>query len=276
MRTRETVEWEAVRAFCRDAGDLNSLYFQIPPTFDLVRCSVCGLLFCNPRLSVDIVNAFYDDYMGGRFQAVIPPYNADFRAEVQRKIADELERELKRGAVGLLGVMRHNLMGLFRNIRALDVGCAHGPMLRCFREKGWRAYGIDVSERAAQRAREYGTVWVGDVHTLLEEQPGSRYDCITLVDVLEHLASPSRVLWNAARVLKPGGVMYLEVPNSESGMDEVSRHFFLFPESCIRAMLERHGLSEYRVVHLSDRYNAYDLPSQGRLHQVFVRKPLRP
>ena len=78
------------------------------------------------------------------------------------------------------------------------------------------------------------------------------FDAITLWDVLEHMADPIAVLKKAARLLRPGGILALNVPNIESLIAKLmgsrwplllTEHLYYFSPSSLRLLLERSGFS---------------------------------
>lgn len=99
--------------------------------------------------------------------------------------------------------------------RLLDVGIGSGLLLHLAAEAGFRPLGVEISADAAERARaEFGVdVWVGDFERFPTHEP---VDALVMADVLEHTADPRRFLDHAARVLRPGGALFLAVPNRRS------------------------------------------------------------
>ena len=97
--------------------------------------------------------------------------------------------------------------------RVLDLGCAFGFGTR--RVAGGRfVVGIDVSEAYIRRAARAG----GCTRYLRaggEQLPfaGAAFDAVLCLDVLEHVRDERTVLCEAARVLRPGGVLILSVPH---------------------------------------------------------------
>jgi SAM-dependent methyltransferase len=95
----------------------------------------------------------------------------------------------------------------------LDVGSHCGFFLRRARSTGWRTVGAEPSPVSSALAREqYGL----DVRTgWLEEAglPSARFDAVTVIDVLEHIADPNALLAEIRLVLRPSGFLLVKVPN---------------------------------------------------------------
>ena len=109
--------------------------------------------------------------------------------------------------------------------RLLDVGCAHGFFLSLARERGYDVTGIEASPPMTRFAREVLRIPIieGCLHEIpLGDQP---WDVITFTDSLEYLTNPTRDLKRLFQMLRPGGLVFLKVPNGN--------YFYL------RHMLER-------------------------------------
>ena len=98
--------------------------------------------------------------------------------------------------------------------RLLDIGCNEGRSMKIFARNGFQVTGLEFSEQAASVARASGFT----VHTcaLAEYEPATLYDVAVLSNVLEHSLAPKQMLQDAARVLKPGGEVWISCPNSKS------------------------------------------------------------
>lgn len=97
--------------------------------------------------------------------------------------------------------------------RLLDIGCGFGWLLDEARQRGWETYGIEASDVGCSHAWEMGLeVKKGCFpQTSYEDR---KMDVITLMDVLEHLEKPREILLSIRNVLKPGGLLVLNAPNS--------------------------------------------------------------
>jgi SAM-dependent methyltransferase len=139
--------------------------------------------------------------------------------------------------------------------RLLDIGFGNGAFLELAAEIGWSAEGIDFDPAAVQAARSRGLeVRCAGVEELAGE-PGA-YDVITLSHVLEHVYDPPALLRAVYRLLKPGGLFWLETPNLDSlgharfgrnwrGL-EPPRHLTLFCVDSIKLALAQAGFTKPR------------------------------
>lgn len=97
--------------------------------------------------------------------------------------------------------------------RVLDLGCAFGFGTR-LPAKRFETYGHDLSASHIERARHSlpdVTFTVGPADSV--PYPDAFFDAVLLLDVLEHVPDDAAVLREIARVLRPGGMLILSVPN---------------------------------------------------------------
>ncbi|MGH6892985.1 MAG: class I SAM-dependent methyltransferase [Dongiaceae bacterium] len=96
----------------------------------------------------------------------------------------------------------------------LDVGCGWAQALLYFKAKGAGCYGFDPADEAVEHGRKVGLNVVKAGMDRMDVFGSRQFDVVTLLNVLEHLADPVGVLKEIReRVLKPGGVLVIEVPN---------------------------------------------------------------
>lgn len=132
----------------------------------------------------------------------------------------------------------------------LDIGAATGFFLDIARRRGWKAYGVEASDYAAGVARSKGL----DVMTgVLEDYPAAPdfFDAITAWDVIEHLHCPRNTIRRMNAVLKPGGLLAINTPDSGSALAQVlgvkwhlvvpPEHLNLFHRKSLRRLLEENG-----------------------------------
>jgi SAM-dependent methyltransferase len=95
----------------------------------------------------------------------------------------------------------------------VDVGCGDGVFLAMV--SGSRKRGLELNPEAVARARGRG---LNVKEGLLGDLQNESTDILTLFQVLEHVPRPHEVLQEAARVLRPGGQLYVAVPNNDGWM----------------------------------------------------------
>lgn len=119
------------------------------------------------------------------------------------------------------------LLGLKSSGRLLDVGCGRGRWLKYIREHSrFQVEGVEPSPEAAAYGREiYGlTVVTGDLHS--SAYPDGIFDVVYLRNVLEHIAAPQELRDEIHRILKPGGICAVHVPNDASITNTLKRALY--------------------------------------------------
>ncbi len=112
-----------------------------------------------------------------------------------------------------------NTLKMLEGKDVLDVGCAAGSITKNIAQKGFKVHGIDVLETSIEIAKEFNSVPNAsyEVRDLLKEPfPENSFDCITFLETIEHVESPSLYLRAFHRILRPGGYVILSTPNATS------------------------------------------------------------
>jgi 2-polyprenyl-6-hydroxyphenyl methylase/3-demethylubiquinone-9 3-methyltransferase len=103
--------------------------------------------------------------------------------------------------------------------RILDVGCGGGLLSEGMAVRGADVTGIDLSDKPLGVAKlhllesgqkvDYRKI---SVEQLADEMPGA-FDAVTCLEMLEHVPNPSSVVTACARLVKPGGQVFLSTLN---------------------------------------------------------------
>ncbi|HEY1341414.1 MAG TPA: class I SAM-dependent methyltransferase [Bryobacteraceae bacterium] len=158
----------------------------------IVRCGRCRMMYQNPRVDETAMGDAYEVLAGyRRFSAQDAAKQALFTARIERLRRDRALPE--RGSF-------------------LDVGAARGIMLGCVSSAlpDWRLSAVELSPSARARLTRVGYKCAASIADL---DPRVKFDWINIDNVLEHLPDPLGVLLDLKLRLKPGGFIYVEVPN---------------------------------------------------------------
>lgn len=175
-----------------------------------------------------------------------------------RALHAHLERVLVAGGVG-------------RTARLLDAGCGTGGLIRrmATMHPDWRWTGVDREPLACALAGSRGATEVVEASVTALPFAEGTFDAVVLADVLYHLDDDEAALAEAARVVRPAGVVVINVPAHRwlwSYHDVTVHGRRRYERRELRAKLERAGLVVRQVTH----WNTLPLPL------VWARRKLLP
>lgn len=238
----------------------------MPDDYAVVRCATCGQRRLDPQLSPEQLDdlysgAYFSSSQGvsGRLPLIKAPptdYSAVVVSARQFKFAKTL-RALTRLLPGARSL--------------LDVGAATGDFVKLAREHGFAAEGIEMSAFAVEQAETLNSI--GLRRRMLADVDGDAlYDCIHLNHVFEHFNDPLQELAQIRRLLRPDGVLYLEVPyqfqpverarfwlrrdRPEFTLHSLHHAFFYTPRTIARLLRERGFAIAGLSVFDAERYEA--------------------
>jgi len=207
-----------------------------PGRFVLDECRDCGHVFQNPRLKPAGLEFYYRDCYDGLGEKNMTGMFEGNRAGYRSRA--ELARDV--GASG----------------EWLDVGMGHGHFCQEAAAvlPGVEFDGLDLGD-AVELARRQGRIrtgYRGSFVDLAEELAG-RYDVVSMYHYLEHTTEPQRELAAAMTVLRPGGLLAIELPDPECRWAKVlgrwwmpwlqPQHLNLMPIANLRAELAALGFT---------------------------------
>jgi len=137
------------------------------------------------------------------------------------------------------------------SISIASVGCGPAEGLRWldqFIGPRGKIVGIDVEPIHARRIAPHIEYVIGKLETALIAS-GS-FDAVLALDVLEHLDNDAVGLYQAAQMVKPGGLLLITVPALPSlwgGQDVISHHRRRYTKATLLRTFERAGLPPPRV-----------------------------
>jgi len=163
------------------------------------------------------------DYFPPAFQKRLASkeYASGCNTEVWR---DYAWREIQRGRE-IVRTLRQ--IAPLRGRRVLDVGSGYGGMLISMAEQGADIVGIEIDPERAQMGRQRLAdlamdvpYHLGDICDASTCAQLGLFDVIVCQDVLEHVMQPSTVIASLCALMRPGGLIYVQIPN-KYGVDQL-------------------------------------------------------
>lgn len=263
--------------------------FGTPGNYDYGRCNQCAAVFQTPMPDAGQIATFYpDDY-------------EQYQPERPKKLKN-LEKGALKAVFGyrhlevpgiyllagqLLGRFKYSNTPPFRSGRqALDIGCGNGKFLIKLQALGWEVQGVEFNAGAVEVCRASGlNVFHGDLHAA--GFADERFDMVSARHLIEHLPDPNHFMAEVARILKPGGYLYIRTPSSKAlgrkifgkywFPNEVPRHLVLFSPENLALLARRHGLEKGQVrLQTSPKFflNSFDY-RLGRRKETSKKSSLR-
>lgn len=195
------------------------LMFDHYDRYDYFICTKCQCVFQYPMPSLEEINGFY------------PADYSIYERNVRVKKITQLKQAIFRHKYGytnfkpfwayqLLAAVLSPFYKLDKpdyiaNGKLLDVGCGNGRYLLTMQSLGWNVQGVEFSENGLKVCLDNKlTVHHGDLQsaTFLDNS----FDVITVRHLIEHIREPHLFMAELARILKPGGKLMIETPNSDA------------------------------------------------------------
>jgi 2-polyprenyl-3-methyl-5-hydroxy-6-metoxy-1,4-benzoquinol methylase len=144
-----------------------------------------------------------------------------------------------------------------RGLRLLEVGCFTGEFLVLAQEAGFEVTGYELQDEAVAEAQKTlpGRVKKIDVHDRGLE--GDSYDAVCLFGVVEHVRDPKGLVARCVQMLKPGGWIFVQTPDSGSLPARLLgrywppyapiEHINLLPRAALESVLEDAGCESFRA-----------------------------
>jgi len=147
----------------------------------------------------------------------------------------------------------------------LDIGCGTGDFLKVCQRSGWKVNGVEPNKKARKIAFEklknnsadkINFNLESDISFYLDKE--IRFDVISMWHVLEHVPDLKSYISNLKKLLKPGGVLIIAVPNFKSydakyykqfwAAFDVPRHLWHFSQKSIRLLFSKQKMKVVKIM----------------------------
>ncbi len=229
-----------------------STHLNLDERFGVSRCHSCDLLFLSPRPSDDALHKIFH----GKVVDGLKDYTAKPAGYGQ---VTESRRVLFRHRIKSVTTSYfNNEVGTL-----LDIGASSGVFLEEAEKQGWQAYGVEPSTAGTEALVQKG---LQAKQAFAENLPfeNNYFDWVHSNHVFEHLADPLAAAKEAQRVLKPGGLVFIEVPNQFDNIQffryrlmgripvrerniRSIHHLFFFSRKTLRLLLEKAGFHDIEI-----------------------------
>jgi 2-polyprenyl-3-methyl-5-hydroxy-6-metoxy-1,4-benzoquinol methylase len=234
--------------------------FGTKSRYSIAICPCCDVVQTIPFPNSDMLTALYKEHYNFRCEknTIYTRFREWFLSSTRYRIWILLDGDF-------------SFHGRRGNGRLLDVGCNEGRGLSIYQKNGFETEGLELNEQAAAEARKRGfNVDTDPIETL---QPKDPYDIVVLSNVLEHSLDPKDMLTHVARILKPGGQVWISCPNVDSWQRKlfgrywinwhVPFHIFHFSQKTLTNRLKETGFEIQEI--------RQESPALWVVHSIIVR-----
>ncbi len=224
------------------------------------KCDACGLVFILPLMSPEEERIFYEQ-----------EYGVIYSQEKGTTPKDLFEKRLP-DARRYLSMTERYLSG---DNDCLEIGCASGYFLHTIRDRVRSVAGYETHVELKKYCEGIGI----PILPSLEAAGEGRFDRIFLFFVLEHLGDPLGYLALLKRMLRPGGILFIEVPNVDDALLSLYQipalkdfyftpaHQFYYSKDTLGRLLRKAGFADFEI----EPEQRYDL--SNHMHWMLAGKP---
>ena len=205
--------------------------------YTIVKCRHCGLVYLSPRHCKKYINELYRHN-----------YHQQARHDSSRDLLKDESKKFKiaQKKAEYIAQILPKKAGI-----ALDIGCGHGHLLKALVDYGFEVQGLDIGDTTHAAKLLNRPVFSGSLQAA-QFSPSS-FDLIVLSHVVEHDTDPIDLLQRSSALLKPDGVLAIEVPNFE-GLDAklfgsawlgicAPYHLYHFTPASLSMLINKSGLN---------------------------------
>tara|TARA_Y100000588_G_scaffold390032_1_gene494362 strand:+ start:4980 stop:5543 length:564 start_codon:yes stop_codon:yes gene_type:complete len=148
----------------------------------------------------------------------------------------------------------------------LDVGSGLGVFPAALKEIGWHCVALDPDPTACASIEKLAKVRAITGDLMNTENLGS-FDLISFNKVLEHVSTPWTMLERSADFLKPGGFLYLEVPDGKTALSVCGpdreeffiEHYDAYSKTSLETLIKSSGFQPISISNIREPSGKFTL-----------------
>ncbi|MBP7901432.1 MAG: class I SAM-dependent methyltransferase [Spirochaetes bacterium] len=166
--------------------------------FSTDRCSDCGFIFMNPKYSDSFTESFYTE----KYYEKSADYSYFDERKTEKYCAYVWKSRIR-------NIRKYVKEGSF-----IDIGCSFGLFLK-YASKYFKTYGIEISKHSSDYAKK-------NSNSIIENISWDKYvskikfNCVTMIEVIEHVSSPREILSKVYDMLDTGGIAVIQTADMEA------------------------------------------------------------
>ena len=195
-----------------------------------IRCQNCGLLSMYPLPTQTAIAELYDADYYGLGETKLLKWMEFIRSACMKRRARRVFSLAKTEAIHIL-----------------DIGAGDGRFLKNMHDFGCKIYGTELECPAYNRASMIPEIHLVHCDITQAAFEPEKFNIITIWHVLEHMPDPAKIINHCQKLLAPGGLIIIEVPNLGSWQSHISgsnafhldppRHLYQFTKRSLTALL---------------------------------------
>lgn len=208
--------------------------------FQLLADENLGLLKTHPQPLPENLGRYYEseDYIS----------HTDGKRSFFEKIYHFVKQKALQDKIGIVES--------FQNVKGslLDIGAGTGDFLVTAKNRNWNVKGIEPSEKARTTAQNKGIDFFSEITGV----QNASFDVVTMWHVLEHVPDIEKHIKELKRILKPGGTIFIAVPNYKSfdakhygqfwAAYDVPRHLWHFSKMAVQKLFAAERMEVIEII----------------------------
>ncbi len=222
-----------------------------------VKCKKCSMVYLNPVFKDKALIDYYKNNSDNQHLACIQ--SPKFYTSIYGAGISMINKKLKK-----------------KDLHILDVGCCSGFFLDMCKKINWQTIGLELNKTDIEIAQKNHEIWSTPLESIKTKK---KFDVITFWDCFEHLKHPKKILTKCFGLLKKKGVIFFQIPNSDSfaakilrdkcNMFDTIEHVNLFNKKSFNYLIKK---SKYKLIkiksvidelNVTKKYLNYEDPYYG-------------